>query len=52
MRFAIAAGAFSAIEIWNSLIGNQYFSPGVFAALSGAFSFLSFVSRVVAQKSI
>jgi hypothetical protein len=52
MRFAIAAGLFSGLEVWNSLYGNHYFSPGKFAALSGICSFCSYVSRVVAQKNI
>ena len=52
IRFALIAGFFSALEIWNSLMGEQYFSPGVFATVSGACSFLSIVSRTVAQKDI
>jgi hypothetical protein len=52
IRFAIIAGFFSALEIWNSLIGEQYFSPGAFATISGVCSFLSIVSRTVAQKDI
>lgn len=52
MRFALVAALFSGIEIWNSLIGQQYFSAGTFAILSGACSCLSYFSRIVAQKQI
>lgn len=52
MRFAIAAGLFSGIEVWNSLYGDHYFGPGTFAAFSGLCSFFSYVSRIVAQRGI
>lgn len=49
MRFALAAGLFSGLEVWNNLYGNNFFNPGLFALISGVLAFLSFVSRMVAQ---
>lgn len=49
IRFAVAAGLFSGLEVWNSLYGNHYFNPGLFALVSGVLCCLSFISRMVAQ---
>lgn len=51
LRFILLAGLLSGCEIALPLIGDQ-FQPGVFAALSFAFTAAAFVARLVAQKGI
>lgn len=51
LRFIIIAGVLSGCEVALPLIGDN-FSPGLFAALSAAFTCAAFIARLVAQKGI
>ncbi|HQR84627.1 MAG TPA: hypothetical protein PL192_06905 [Polynucleobacter sp.] len=52
IRFAILAALFSFAEVFNSLLGSSYLSPGMFALASGFFASAGFISRLVAQKNV
>lgn len=52
IRFAVLAAMFSFAEVFNSLLGSSYLSPGMFALASGFFASAGFISRLVAQKNV
>lgn len=52
IRFAVLAAIFSFAEVFNSLLGSSYLSPGMFALASGFFASAGFISRLVAQKNV
>lgn len=51
LRFILIAGILSGCEVALPFVGD-YFSPGIFAALSFAFTAAAFVARLVAQRGI
>lgn len=51
LRFILIAGLLSGCEVALPLIGD-WFTPGVFAGLSFAFTAAAFIARLVAQKGI
>lgn len=52
LKFVIAAGVLSGLEVALAIAGSQWFEPGVLAGLSAVCCCCAFVARLVAQKDM
>jgi len=52
LKFVIAAGVLSGLEVALAVAGSMWFRPGTLAALSSVCCACAFIARLVAQKDM